>query len=255
MGNRSKTHSGQSTNPSNETAPVQGDPGISQDEATTRTTPTAPNNGEAVTNARRDGTVRDPTEGDPEETVNPRDLNRLRMAQNFARSKEAKILYQPIPVRKPGKELIFRVHPDRNLRVEARLLELKEGRYRGLYYVVPDLWDFLSSESTISIRLLVMAMTHQGLLFLWPLRLPDAEGNLDSWSESALEALELAETAWIRMEPDSNASAYRIVEKPECMGEPDWSGSDLQKCLDVGFKTRTIDSLDHPVLRYLDGRK
>ena len=56
----------------------------------------------------------------------------------------------------------------------------------------------LASEATFSARILFTAITRQGVLFLWPIRLPGQGGKVDSWNRSALEAAMLSINRWVQ---------------------------------------------------------
>src|SRR5262249_27009198 len=100
----------------------------------------------------------------------PFDLDSLRLSQDFASTVGVKRLITTIPVRKPSREWFVRTHPDPAYRLETAVLELKEDR--EVYLVSPALRRELTSEATFSPRLLVTSISRQGVLFLWPVKLP-----------------------------------------------------------------------------------
>jgi hypothetical protein len=97
------------------------------------------------------------------------------------------------------------------------------------------------------------AINRQGVLFLWPIRLPGADGRLDEWSRTALEAADRASRGWVRVAANMSLGAYDVYEAAGQLGEPEWPTEPFKELLRVGFKGRLIDTLDHPVLRRLRG--
>jgi hypothetical protein len=177
------------------------------------------------------------------------DLDALRLGQDFERSLGVKKALVTVPVRKPAKEWFVRTHP--TLRIETYVLELKEDR--EIYLVARSLWPQLAGESTVGPRALYVAVNRQGVLFVWPIRLPGLDGKIGDWNRSALEAAAMAEARWIRVASNMALGAYDIFTANAEWPEPDWPDTPLNEILRVAFKGRVIESLDHPVLRQLRG--
>ena len=124
-----------------------------------------------------------------------------------------------------------------------------------MYLVAPGVRSALTGESTFGVRLLVTCITRRGQLFLWPLKLPrtDGAGGGDSWNRSALEAASRGQKRWVRVSANMSLQRYDIVEAPGDLEEPEWPDMTFQEILEIAFRDRLIDSLDHPVLRRLRG--
>jgi hypothetical protein len=97
------------------------------------------------------------------------------------------------------------------------------------------------------------AIHRQGVVFLWPCRLPDETGRTNAWHESALEAAERAKFKWTRVQADMSLGAHRIYEAHGDLPEPEWPEKSLRDLLSIAFKGRYIDDLDHAVLKRLRG--
>lgn len=177
------------------------------------------------------------------------DLQSLRLTQDFEQAAGVKKALLTIPTRKPSKEWFIRTNPD--LRIETCVIELKEDR--EVYVVSRDLWPELASESTFGPRALYGAINRQGVFFVWPVRLPGADGKIDDWNRSALEAASMAETRWIRVSSNMSLGAYDVFEAQAGWPEPEWPSVSFGDILRVAFKGRVIESLDHPVLQRLRG--
>jgi hypothetical protein len=181
----------------------------------------------------------------------PFDPASLRIDQSFSASIGVKKALLTVPVRKPSKEWFVRVHPDASYHLATAVIELKEDR--ETYLVAPALWPELAGEPTFSPRALFTAVSRQGVVFIWPVRLPGSDGKVDEWSRSALSAAKMGETRWVRLQADMGLGAYRVEYATGDLPEPDWPESPFRELLRVAFRDRFIDSLDHPVLRKLRG--
>jgi hypothetical protein len=182
----------------------------------------------------------------------PFDPASLRLSQDFASSLGVKKVLMTVPVRKPSREWFVRVHPDADYRLQTAVIELKEDR--EIYLVEPSLWPELSTvEATFSPRALNTAINRQGVVILWPIRLPEPDGKIDEWSQSALEAAEMATTKWVRVTANMDLGAYDVYEATGDLPDPVWPDLTFQELLKLGFKDRYIDDMDHAVLRKLRG--
>jgi hypothetical protein len=184
-------------------------------------------------------------------TPDPFDPASLRLSQDAAAGLGVKKALLTVPVRKPDKAWFVRVRPGAEHRLETCVVELKEER--ETYLVAPALWPELAGESTFSPRALFTAVNRQGVLFLWPVRLPGTDGKLDSWSQTALEAARLAEANWVRVQANMPLGAYDVFEATAPLPDPRWPDETLHELLKIGFKGRYIDAADHPVLKRLRG--
>ena len=117
--------------------------------------------------------------------------------------------------------------------------------------MAPELWSELQNE--IVPKVLFTAMTRQGDLFVWHIRLPDVDGKLHEWNKSALEAAKHAETKWVRIAANQSVGAYDVYEAIGEIPDPNWTGLSFQEIIKIAFKGKIIDSLDHPVLKRLRG--
>jgi hypothetical protein len=181
----------------------------------------------------------------------PFDPASLRLSQSFSASLGVKKAILAVPVRKPDKSWFVRVHPGEDYRLQTAVIELKEDR--ETYLVSRDLWPDLAAESTFSPRALFTAVNRQGVMFLWPIRLPGPDGRVDEWSRTALEAAEMAGRAWVRVAANIPLGAYDVFEATGELPEPEWPTLSFPELLRVAFKDRYVADRDHPVLRRLRG--
>src|SRR5262245_16105916 len=125
----------------------------------------------------------------------PLDLKSLALPQNFVESAGVKKLTTTVPVRKPNPQDFIRTHPSPEFRRNLLMVNLKDER--EFYVVVPALANALAGETVV--RMVVTAITRQGVTFLWPLPLPGPDGKDNPWWRSGREAASLAQDHWIRV--------------------------------------------------------
>lgn len=178
------------------------------------------------------------------------DLSKLRLDQSFANTAGVKKLLTTVPVRKPNCQDFVRVHPDPDHRLTpAAIIELKEDR--ETYLVTPDIALGLPGE--FGVATLYTAINRQGVLHLWPVKLPGPDGKHNEWHRSAAEAAERAMHKWVRVNANMSLGAYEISEATGDIPAPQWPGVSFQEVLQVAFRDRIVDKADHPLIRRLRG--
>jgi hypothetical protein len=196
-------------------------------------------------------TAAGPEVAPPAAAPDPFDPDSLRLSGDRLACLGVKKAMLTVPVKKPDKSWFVRVHPDPAYALDTAVVELKEDR--ETYLVVPQLWPELTGEATFSARAIFTALSRQGVLFLWPVRMPGPDGKLDEWSRSALAAADLARRGWVRVTANMSLGAYEVFEATGTLPEPTWPEVSFRELLKVAFKDHLIDSLLHPVLRRLRG--
>ena len=181
----------------------------------------------------------------------PFDPAALGLSQDFAAADGLKRVLLSLPVRKPANTWFVRVHTDPAYRLETMVIELKDDH--EMYLVAPSLRSSLAAEPTFGVRALYTAVNRDGVPFIWPVRLPSAEGKIDEWSRTAKEAAALAMKSWVRMAANTSRGTYDVTIATASVAEPAWPQESFKELLQIAFKDRYIDSIDHPVLRKLRG--
>lgn len=191
------------------------------------------------------------TDPDSDTTPDPFDPANLRLGQDFTHTAGTKKLLTKVPVRKPHKHDFVRVHRDPNYRLEVALIEL--GDERDMYIVdpstargLPELWMRALLYTTIN---------RQGVISLWPVKLPGSDGRINSWHESAREAAEIAVDKWVRIEANQSLKGYDIIVAEGELAEPDWGELPVMKqLLAIAFRAKLVNSPQHAVIQRLHGR-
>jgi hypothetical protein len=176
-------------------------------------------------------------------------LDKFRQSQDIVEHGGGKKLLTVVPVHRPSKEAWFRAHASMDFRMKVKVIELKD--LREVYLVDPGLWPELDGESTFVPKLLVPVITRQQALFIWPIRLPGPDGRIDDWNISALEAAKIAVSRWVRLSPNMSRGAYDVVVGPDPQPEVVWPDYSFDEIVNIAFRDKYIDCLDHPVIRQL----
>ncbi len=179
----------------------------------------------------------------------PFDLAKIRVSQDFVEHAGVKKEITNAPVRKPHRQEWVRVRPGEEHRVPVLLLESKEDKV--LYLVDPVLGSELAGETAA--YTLLTTINRQGVLSLWPIRLPKPDGRHDQWSLSAMEAADMATRGWVKVASNMSLGAYEIFRPLGEMSEPVWPDVPFGKLLQIAFRDRLINSMDHPFIRRLRG--
>jgi hypothetical protein len=181
---------------------------------------------------------------------NPFNPAALRLDQSYADTVGVKKLLNTVPVRKPNRQDFVRVHPDPAFRLtHAAIIEVKEDR--EVFLVTPNMAQALPGEfSTVT---LFTTINRQGVLHLWPVKLPSPDGKHNEWHRSAAEAAERAMTKWVRVTSSMSLGAYEIFEASGDLPEPVWPDISFQEILKTAFRDRIVDRADHPLVQRLLG--
>jgi hypothetical protein len=154
-----------------------------------------------------------------------------------------------VPVRRPGNQTFFQVRRGEDWRIQTAILQLKDDS--DCFLVMPDLLHEVGQE--VRPKLLYTAISRDGNPFLWPVNLPGEDGRLDTWSQSAHAAAQIAEKSWIRLVSNRSFGAYEVMQAAGNLEDPEWPELTFQELVNLAFKDKVVDRLDHPVLRRLRG--
>lgn len=178
------------------------------------------------------------------------DIEKLKLPQNYTNMAGAEKVTTRIPGRKPRRQEFVRVNPDENYQLTTGIVELKDEQ--EVFLVDPSMLDELTGE-WIPVRL-VTTISRQGVLMLWPLKLPTEEGKINPWHASALEAAELAEKFWIKMVANRHLGAYEVFKAKGELPEPEWPNLSFSEMIQIAFKNNYISDYDHVVVQRLQGK-
>jgi hypothetical protein len=151
-----------------------------------------------------------------------------------------------VPVTRPKADWWVRVHPGEEYRQTMGFIETKTDR--ELYLVDRDLWPRLKTEPLFHFRRLHLAVNTEGQHFIWPCRLPNSDGKIESWVEIPLRAVEHAKKTWTRFFWEATTRKNRIRTTDSDYAEVKWPNLSFAELLGIAFNGRIISDLEHPIL-------
>jgi hypothetical protein len=179
----------------------------------------------------------------------PFNVDKLRLDQDFIEQAGVKKLLRTVPVRRPHPQDFVRVHPAAAYRATLAIIEIRDDR--ETYLLTPDIARELPGEYVMAT--LYTAISRQGVVHLWPVKLPAPDGRTNEWHRSAAEAAELAMKRWVRLKANMSLGAYEITVAESVMAEPEWPELPFCELLRIGFRDRYVGSLDHALIKRLRG--
>jgi hypothetical protein len=184
------------------------------------------------------------------DALNPFAPENLRIDINLAEGIGVRKAIITIPVRKPNGQDFIRVHKEAEFRLPVAIIELRDDR--ETFLILPSIARDIPGEYIMVT--MYTCINRQGVLFLWPVRLPGADGRQLEWHRSAAEAAEMAMKHWVRVKANMSLGAYDVYEASSTIPDPEWP-KDLtfEQMLRIAFKGRLVDSLSHPILKRLRG--
>ena len=192
----------------------------------------------------------------PGEAPDPFDPARHSLGADYADGYGAVCQRRVVVVRRPTRTEWFRVHPAAEYRFDCTLFKpdaSSGGESDEVYLVQPEMRAVVG-DAAYPARV-YLAVNRLGDPFLWPVRLPETDGNALKWHTTALAIAGDAAQRWVRMRANRRGGYYDVdflggnVEAPE----PTWPTEPLRKLLALAFGDRMIDSQNHVIVRQLQG--
>lgn len=184
------------------------------------------------------------------------DFDSIKVDPTFAASRMVDKLITTIPVRKPKSGLeFFRVRDDPEWTFPMYLLDMKEGDEEK-YIVAPQLVPELDIDDLLKPVMMYTLMNHtHKVFFLSDIPLTGPDGKDNEFHRSRREAYELAKTKWVKIKANKALGAYELFLAKGMLPDPVWpkEPKTLKDALNIAFKNKIIDDVDHPVLKQLRG--
>jgi len=178
------------------------------------------------------------------------DLNALRLPVEYGVKLEVKKILSNVPVGRPHNQKFFRTHTSPSMTFNAILLT-KQG-FQERYLVMPDIAQEI--RALVQPNELQAAIDRQGNIFLVPIPLPGRDGKRHQWHESLAKAMEAAKTEWTRIEANVDKGCYDFVVAQGVLEQPEWPDYGLDELVEVAFRGRIINDLEHSVIQSLMGK-
>lgn len=155
-----------------------------------------------------------------------------------------------LPVRRPGKSEWFMCHSE--FCQQGGVLELDAER--KTFWVHRSLQGQFLGDPCFSHRLICLAVTKQGVPFLWPVKTDFEAGGDNKFTRIPHSAMLLARTQWVRLFWSQERREH-VVETSDLQDPPKWPDKPFGELLKLGFKDAMINTIDHPAVLALKGKK
>jgi hypothetical protein len=194
------------------------------------------------------------SETDADIKPNPFDPARLRLSHAYLNREVTETLIDDVPVRKPGKQEFFRVHPSHQMDACGLLTYELTGEKYLVDPVLVERLDEKAEELCIRSVSLYLCISRQKDLFLWDVGLPHPDKKEIKWHTTARNAAREAQHFWIKLVPKQSAGKYLTERAIVEIDEPKWPTMEFPQILKVAFENHYIDSMDHIVIKKIQAK-
>jgi len=183
-------------------------------------------------------------------TLGSIDLNSVRLSQDYSANHGVEKVITTVPIQRTKKGTFFRVNPAVENQINAGTIEMKGDTTE--YYLLTGgvLGQSPDMEKLVTLRL---AVDKFGNPFLIPVPLPTPDGRRNSWADSLVEAVKIAETQWVRLSSNMSGGYYNVHVASGLTDEPVWPKLTFAEILQIAYRGRIISDPNHLVLRQLRG--
>jgi len=163
-----------------------------------------------------------------------------------------------IPFRRPGSGVeFFRIRPEAEWKFPTYILDLSSSSEgEGKFLLDPALYHEVIETKKLKLVTIFTCITYgSSEIFLSEISQPDAEGKDHEFNRTRRLAYKAAETRWVKLQRNDSIGAYDTVLAISNLPEPEWpeEPENIIKAIEIAFKDRFIDDINHPVLKRLRG--
>ncbi len=183
------------------------------------------------------------------------DFDSVKLSPTFVAGMMVEKLITTIPIRKPNAYEFFRIRDDSEWTFSLYLLDLNEGDEEK-YIVAPELISDVMDIGRLKPVMIYTLITHtHKIFFLSDVPLPDQDGKDNGYNRTRRESYAIGTKKWVRIKANKALGAYEISLAKGELPEPKWpkEPKTIKDALNIAFKNKIIDSIDHPVLKQLRG--
>ena len=186
------------------------------------------------------------------ETNNLPNLQGFNMNDYFAKPCEASIILKrelvTVPVKKPGDQVFFRIHPTEEMPVW--MVHWKDDN--EMFLVNQKVVPILAEQAKLYI--LYKGIMLNGNVFLYPIQQKGSEeSRWNPWHESSYSVVQLAKKKWVRAVAERSINGYTPIVALSNLAEPEWPEKSLIEIISIAFKNNRIDDENHPLIKQLKG--
>lgn len=177
-------------------------------------------------------------------------LQKSRLPENFVGGVMGIKLPTKPTYGKLSKQRFSRVHPSEEYKFPIYVVEDKESGEE--YLATPEMAHHLGRMAQP--KILRLAVDNAGTPKIIAQPIIDQSARTTLWTTTMLDAIERAETEWVRIESNMDSQQYFVIVAANDLGEPTWPNQSMDKLIEAVFLGRVIAQEDHPLIQQLQGR-
>ncbi len=157
-----------------------------------------------------------------------------------------------IPLKKPKSGVeFFRIRPESEWKFSTYMLDLGgKGDGEGKFLLKKALYREVIDTKKLKLVTIYTGITYgSGEIFLSEIAQPDVEGKDNEFNRTRRIAYQIAETNWVKLQTNDSIGAYDTVLAISKLPDPEWpeEPENIVKAIEIAFKDRFIDDINHPV--------
>lgn len=143
-----------------------------------------------------------------------------------------------------------RVHPGEEYKFPALVVDEKESG--EVYLAIPEMAPYLGKMAQPKILRVAVDSAGTPRIIFQPII--DQSGRVTLWTTTMRDAIERAETEWVRIESNMDSQQYIVIVAANDLGEPTWPNQSMEQLIEAVFQGRIISDVNHPLIQQLQGR-
>ena len=177
-------------------------------------------------------------------------LQKSRLPENFVGGTIGIKLPTKPTYGKLSKQRFSRVHPSEDYKFLIYVVDDKDSN--EVYIATPEMAPFLGRMAQPKILRLAVDNAGTPRLIAQPIINQSARATL--WTTTMLDAIERAETDWVRIESNMDSQQYFVIVAANDLGEPIWPEQSMSQLIEAVFIGKIISQEEHPLIQQLQGR-
>ena len=190
---------------------------------------------------------------DPPPIVDPWDPDYLAVSSETLAHAVRTIL----PVKKPSSTGWFRASDNPAHAIQLLLYrDTGDDNLDGLYYLVREEVKSLLADVS-RVHLVALCRGLRSGPFFWPIPLPSDGREPSIWTTSALRQLDAARRGWIRRTTSTeDGYQFLVPDEPDALPPAaSFPQEPMRELLLLAFRDTNLDSVNHPLIAKIRGRK
>jgi len=180
-------------------------------------------------------------------TASDFDLASIALPQNYQDMMDVQTVLTKVSVRKPNKHEWFRIHPSEGYRFATRILKFENE----FYFVHPTMAPLLGEDAAPT--MLYTAINSHGAVFLFPVKLPGADGTWDDFAQNYQRICKIAMDKWTLMSWNKHLRQHEVKTADNITRVPAFPDRPFPELVQLAFAGAAITTPEHHVMKHLQG--